>query len=228
MKLTENTLTLLQNYSAIQPNILFGQTPGKLKTISEAKNIFAVADIPESFDVEVGVYDLNEFLSALTLVSDANLEFTENVIKISSADLKTKLNYACANSSILTFPQKDLTDPVYDIEALVFTTELLSAIKKASSVLGHDTFSLIKKADSPVVEAKVHDIDNTSSNAWSSVVSEIDGDAEFEFHFMINNLKLIPGNYKVSLSSKLISKWECETVPVTYWIAIEHTSNYKG
>lgn len=228
MKLTENTLSLLQNYATIQPNVLFGQTNGKLKTISEAKNIFAVADIPETFDTEIGIYDLNEFLSALTLVSNPDLEFTENSIKIKSGDSKTKLNYACANTTILTFPQKDLTDPSYEIVDIIFSAELLASIKKAAAVLGHDTFSLIKTAGSSEIEVKVHDIDNSSSNSWTSTLAPIETDAEFEFHFMINNLKLIPGNYKVSLSSKLISKWQNEANPVTYWIAIEHTSNYKG
>ena len=75
MKLTQNTLTLLQNFANIQPNVLLGQDSGKLKTIAEAKNIFATADITETFDDEVGIYDLTEFLSAITLIDDPDFEF---------------------------------------------------------------------------------------------------------------------------------------------------------
>ena len=47
----------------------------------------------------------------------------------------------------------------------------------------------------------------------------------FSFDFLINNLKVLPGNYEVSLSSKLISQWEGEEI--TYWIALEKTSKYE-
>jgi hypothetical protein len=225
MKLTQNTLTLLQNFATIQPNVLLGQESGKLKTIAEAKNIFAVADIKETFDEEVGIYDLTELLSAITLIDDPEFTFGSKRIGITSNDGKTQLKYACANSSILTVPQKDITDPDYEVDFTLTVADIL-AIKKAASVLGHETFSFIKAADSDQVVVKVHDIDNSSSNAWESNVGTIASEAEFEFHFMINNLKIVSGSYNVALSSKLISRWSCAEIPVKYWIAIEHTSSY--
>jgi hypothetical protein len=226
MKLTDNTLTLLQNFATIQPNILLGQETEKLKTVAEAKNIFAVAEIKEQFDEQVGIYDLNELLSAITLIDNPEFTFTENKITIASDDGKTQLKYACANPTILTVPTKDITDPDYEV-SFKLSVEDIVAIKKASSVLGHDTFSFIKQADSDEIIVKVHDLDNESSNAWESTVGKVNTQDEFQFNFIINNLKIVNGSYEVSLSSKLISRWECQEIPVKYWVAIEHTSKYN-
>ena len=227
MKLSENTITLLQNFATIQPNILMGKEPNKLKTVSEARNIFCIADIAEVFADEVGVYDLTELLSAISLIKDPEFTINGNVISIDSADSKAGIKYACANTSILTVPSQDITDPEYEI-SLPLSEVNLVAIKRAASILCHDTFSIIKTPDSESIVVKVHDLGNKSSNSWTSTVGKALGDCSFNFHFKISNLKILPGNYKLSLSSKLISRWVCEQMPVSYWIAIEHTSKYVG
>ena len=53
MQLSDDTISLLTNFGAINSNIVL--RPGQqLKTISEAKNILAVADIVEDFPTEMG------------------------------------------------------------------------------------------------------------------------------------------------------------------------------
>ena len=44
----------------------------------------------------------------------------------------------------------------------------------------------------------------------------------------INNLKLIGGDYKVDVSSRLISQFKNQDVDVTYYIALEKSSTYGG
>ena len=57
MKVSDQTLEVLKNFSEINTNILV--KPGsELSTISTMKNILAKATIPESFDKQFAVYDL--------------------------------------------------------------------------------------------------------------------------------------------------------------------------
>ena len=58
MKLNENTVSVLKNFSNINQNILVkeGDT---LHTMSTMKNIIGRAKIDETFDREFGIYDLN-------------------------------------------------------------------------------------------------------------------------------------------------------------------------
>ena len=66
MKLSDKTLTLLKNFSTINQSILF-KKGNSLRTISVMKNILAEATIEEDIPKDFGVYDLNQFLNALSL-----------------------------------------------------------------------------------------------------------------------------------------------------------------
>ena len=50
---------------------------------------------------------------------------------------------------------------------------------------------------------------------------------EFNFVISIPNLKLLPGDYFVSISSKLISNWTNSNYPVEYFIALEKNSVFN-
>ena len=67
MQLSETTLDILRNFSAINQNMLIKQG-NTLKTISEARAVVATANIAESFPRDNGIYDLNEFIGVMGLV----------------------------------------------------------------------------------------------------------------------------------------------------------------
>ena len=62
MKLSENTLAILKNFSGINNSILV-KSGNKLRTISVAKNILAEAEIIEEFPKNFAIYDLSKFLN---------------------------------------------------------------------------------------------------------------------------------------------------------------------
>ena len=61
MKLTENTVNVLKNFSTINPNLLVKEG-STITTMSAMKNILAKADVDEQFNQQFAIYDLNEFL----------------------------------------------------------------------------------------------------------------------------------------------------------------------
>ena len=100
---SKETLEVLSNFASINPNILI--SPGQqLKTIAEAKNIMASAEITEDFPQEFGIYDLNEFLSVLGLVDDPNLDFSEDSVKVLGSGANVKYFYS--QKEMLTTPEK--------------------------------------------------------------------------------------------------------------------------
>ena len=93
MNISDDTLKVLQNFASVNPNLVL--KPGqKVKTISEAKNIMATAEITEDFPVEFGVYDLNEFLSVHGLIENAALTFDDKSLTMSNGDQKIKYFFA--------------------------------------------------------------------------------------------------------------------------------------
>jgi hypothetical protein len=224
VSISNDTLSVLRNFSSINPNVVL--KPGQeVKTISEAKNILAVADITEDFPTEMGIYDLNEFLSVVNLVNDPQLSFGDNHVDVVGGNSKVK--YFFSDSSILTTPQKDITMP--DCEVTVsFTDDILSQIRKAASALGHSEMSISATEDG--VNIKVFDSKDSSANIYNIQLANDAGykEGQFEFVININNLKLLDGDYEVNISSKLISEWKNTTKPVRYYIALEKNSNYNS
>jgi predicted DNA binding CopG/RHH family protein len=193
-----------------------------VKTISEAKNIMAIADITEDFPVEFGVYDLNEFLSVHGLIENAAVSFEDKALTMSNGNQKIK--YFFAETDILTQPTKDITMPNAEV-GISISEKDLDQIKKAAAVLGHTELSL--SGDNGVVTASVLDIKDATANTFDTVVDN-DNACKEQFNFVVNipNLKLLPGDYFVSISSKLISNWQNTNYPVQYFIALERTSSY--
>jgi hypothetical protein len=224
VSISNDTLSVLRNFSSINPNVVL--KPGQeVKTISEAKNILAVADIGEDFPTEMGIYDLNEFLSVVNLVDKPQLNFGDNHVDIVGGNSKVK--YFFSDSSILTTPQKDITMPDCEVE-VSFTDDTLSQIRKAASALGHSEMSITATDDG--VNIKVFDSKDSSANIYNVQLANDAGYKEGQFEFVINisNLKLLDGDYEVKISSKLISEWKNTTKPVRYYIALEKNSKYNS
>ena len=76
MKLTSNTISILKNFSTINQNLMV-KTGNILSTMSAMKNIVAQAEVTETFPQEFAIYDLNEFLSALSLFEEPELNFQD-------------------------------------------------------------------------------------------------------------------------------------------------------
>jgi hypothetical protein len=225
MKISKETLDVLKNFSAINPNLVLKEG-NVLSTIAEAKNIMATTTVAETFPKEVGIYDLNEFLSALSLIEDSDLEFGESAVLISSP--MSSITYRYADKSILTSPEKAVNMPEPEV-TINLSADDIAHIRRAGSALGHPVVAIISETDDDNIYLEVKDPNNSSANTFRLNVG-YSGNAVFDFRFLIANLKLIPGNYQVSVSSKLISHWACNinNNPIEYWIALEKSSTYTS
>jgi len=230
MNLSNDTLNVLKNFASINPNIVF-QPGQQLKTISESKTIMARADIVEDMPKEFGIYDLNEFLSVFNLIENPVLNFEDKSVLVSTEEGGTQLSnqqkvrYYFSETDILTSPTKDIQMPSADV-GVNLSEDILNQIRKAAAVLGHTELSL--KGENGLVTASVVDTKDSTSNSYTI---ELDKDNscknDFEFIVSIPNLKLLPGDYFVSISSKLISNWTNSNYPIEYFIALEKNSTFN-
>ena len=109
-------------------------------------------------------------------------------------------------------PEKEITLPSEDVE-FVLTSQQLEKLKKTSSIYQLPDVSVIGEAG---VIKLVRDKKNDTSNDFSIVVGETE--SEFVFNFKEENLKIVPGNYDVVVSSKLLSRFTNQNIDVTYYI----------
>ena len=222
MELSENTLQVLKNFSTINQNILIRQG-NTIKTISEARNVLATAVVDVEFPQDVGIYDLNEFIGVLGLVDTPRLKFEDEYVVIGDSTGRSKVKYFFSPEETLTTPQKDLKMPDGDVK-FTLDNDTLNRLKKAASALGHGEVSITGK--NGVLSLSVVESQNSTSNAFSIDIDGDFGDAAFNFIMSIANLKILPGDYNVNISSKLISQFSHKDLNVQYWIALEKTSTY--
>ena len=223
MELSENTLNVLRNFSGINQNMLI-KTGTNIKTISEARNVVATADVTEEFPKDFGIYDLNEFIGVMGLVDTPSLKFDEDYVTVSDSSGRSKVKYFYAAEETLTAPTKDVTMPEADVK-FTLDNSTLNKLKKAASTLGHSEVSI--KAKDGVLSLSVVENQNATSNAFSiDIDGEFKQDAVFNFIISISNLKILPGDYEVEISSKLITQFKNKEIPLKYWIALEKSSTY--
>ena len=216
MKLSNETVDVLKNFSTINQNILVKEGT-KLRTMSTMKNILGEAVISEAFPKEFGVYDLNEFLGVLTLTKDPEIEFDhDSYLTIRGGH--SKVQYFFSDPSILVTPPDTFNAPETDVKFEV-TKEAMAKVTKASAVM--QLPDLVFTGTSQGITMAVTDLKNTTSNQFEESW-EHTGDKAFQFNYKIENLKMIPGNYNVSVSTQaLVSHWENSSKQIDYWIALE-------
>ena len=220
MKLSESTVKLLKNFSSINQSILFKEG-SKLRTISVMKNILVEANVAEEFPRDFGIYDLNQFLNGLDLHANAELNFdNQEYVLIKEGRMRSKYFFADP-SVIVAPPEKEITLPSEDVE-FVLTSQQLEKLKKASSIYQLPDVSVI--GESGVIKLVARDKKNDTSNDFSIIVGETE--SEFVFNFKEENLKIVPGNYDVVVSSKLLSRFTNQNIDVTYYIALEPDSSF--
>ena len=226
MKLSSETLSVLKNFGNINPGIFLkkGKT---LKTVSSHKNILAQATIPDEIPADFGIYDLNEFLSVVSLhKDDLNLEFDSKNVVISGLKGRSKIKYrSCDSTMIVTAPEKPLALPSADIE-FELSAEDFRWILDAANVLGSPQISV--ESDGSKVTLNTLDVTNDSAHTESLDLSTAGNGDKYKMVFKTENIsKILSGAYEVKISSKGISHFKNKKGEIEYWITTEVGSTFQ-
>ena len=225
MKLSKHTLNMLKNFSDINMSIEI-KKGNVLRTVSVQKNILAQAELEDEFPKDFAIYELNRFLGAVSLFDDPELEFNAKSVNIGTTKHSADYVY-CDPSMIVTPPENNITFPDPEVK-FTLTQDSLSQVMRASNVLGTPEIA-IEGGPHPndSIRIKALDVNNDSTDTFQVVLDEKSGHT-FRFVFKTENMKMIPGNYDVEISSKGISHFSLQGAKLQYWIATESTSNFGG
>jgi len=230
MKLSNETVTVLKNFSTINQNLVI-KTGKNISTMSAMKNIVAKATVTEDFSQAFAIYDLNEFLASLSLFENPDLDFKEDFVVMTETGSKGKsLKYWYSDPSVVTTPTKEITMPSSEV-TFTFSSDLLSDVTKAAAVIGAPDM-VLEGMDVGTATLKVTDKKNDTANNYAVGVDtnheDSDKNVPYKFWFKVENLRLLPGSYDVKVSSKKISYFKNTNVDVEYFIALEPESTYDA
>jgi len=225
MKLSNETISVLKNFGAINQGILFkkGKT---LKTVSSHKNILAEVDIKEDIPAEFGIYDLNNFLSVISLhKDDPSFEFDDKQVTIVGNKGRSKIKYRFTPANmIVTPPEKALTMPDAEIK-FDLTAEDFDWVLRAAGVLASPQIAI--ESDGKKVSIVTLDLQNDSAHTDALEIADGNGN-KYKMVFKTENItKVLAGTYEVSISSKGISHFKNKNLPLQYWITTEQGSKFE-
>ena len=222
MKISNKTLDILKNFSEINQSVLI-KTGKKLKTVSTLKNILAHAEVAEDFPQDFAIYQLNEFIGVLSTMSNPELTFNDKYVMLSQEN-GACTKYFYAEPSVVVAPEKDITMPSEDINFTLLEKQYDDLLKMSSILQLNDI--LVKGCPkSNGIYLAVTNKKNDTSNDYSVKVGE--GVTEpYKMYFKTENLKMVTGDYAVSISSQGISYFKNKKDNLEYWIALEPDSKY--
>ena len=185
------------------------------------KNILAEATIDENLPKDFGIYDLNQFLNGLGLHNSPELDFhDDSYVVIKEGRMRSKYFFADPNV-IVTPPDKEINLPSEEV-SFELSTSQLDKLLKAAAIYQLPDLSVV--GGECVVKVLVRDKKNDTSNDFSIIVGETE--STFSFNFKVENIKILPGTYRVDVSEKLLSRFTCENYALKYYIALEPDSTF--
>ena len=213
--LSKPTLEILKNFCSINKSLVIN--PGnKLSTLSINKNILVYADVEESFDSQLSIYDLGVFLGGLSLFEQPSIDTSrDNYVTVSDTKGRSKTKFFYADPDIITQPpEKEISLPSEDVKFRLESTAL-QQLQRAASVYQLPDLCLF--GDGEKMNLCLTDKKNDTSNTYSIEVGK--SDDEFCYCFKVENLKLLLGDYNVTLSKSNVALFQGEGIK--YFIALE-------
>ena len=217
MKIDAYTIGILKNFAKINPSILV-QEGNTLKTISSSKTIMARAQVTTQFDKRFAIYNLDQFISTLSIFNDPELTFFDKEVKISDNKMNTNFKYADENT-VTKVPEKEINLPSIEV-SFNLTNENLKDVERAIGILGLP--EIVVTGDGTNIFLQGVDSKNISGHVVYINIGQ--NDKVFKAIFKSENIKVIPGDYEVSISSRGISHFK--GAEAEYWIAVEQNSTF--
>jgi hypothetical protein len=216
MKLSNETLNILKNFSTINQNLEV-KAGNKLTTVSATKTVLAKATLKEDFPQDFCVYDLNQFLLVYSMFKDnVELGFDDHNVIFKSGRKQSKYRKA-SRDTIVTPPEKEIKLTHVDYSFKLSESDY-SDILKAANVLSSPNIAL--KSDGKDVILYAYDANDDAQHSTNIDVGTAEGQ-KFNIVFKTENLKMLAGSYDVQISFKGLAHFKNTKDDIQYWIAIE-------
>lgn len=220
MKLSKETLDILQNFSTINPSIMVFQG-NRQRTFTTLKVIYGEAVIQEEFPKDFAIYDLSMFLGLLSLFKDPELEFETTKVLISEGDHKATYRYC--NPSLIVHPDKEKNlqfgEPLYSFE---LSAENYKMILKAVSLYQQEFISI--DCDGVDIVVRTMNPKDQSADFFSHKIGE--SDQKFRIVLKVENLKFLSHSYDVTIYKSRLVVFRSKNMNLFYGVPAE--ANYSG
>jgi hypothetical protein len=211
MRLSPLTLKLLKSFIPINPAIRI--KPGPVLAC-KSSGILATAKTDQEFPTDFALPDIQKLLGILSLLENPEIEFKETCLVVSDGTQNVRLVYAAPG--LIVSPLEDEISFTSDIVEFEIDENTLSRVRQAQAVLRTKNFTI--KANGKGVFFGAGSFSNPFGDTYATCVGKTK--ANFTLAIPAENLKILPGRYKVGIGSKkgtILTKWDGDIA--TYYVA---------
>lgn len=216
MKFSERTISILQNFAAINQSMEFKKGKNQY-AISHLRTILAFAEIEEEIDRDFCLYDLKQFLGVLSTMTNPSVIAEDSYLMIVDEN-KTKVKLGYADPDSIRRLEKEMQDFNWG-EEFILTQATIERIYKFSGLLKSQFISIISDGESITVNASLV----ASLNADGNISSINIGESASKFNIFIDKTnfvnKIIPMDYKASIFNNKLLKLENKEEKLKYLLA---------
>lgn len=215
MKFSENLISILKNFSAINGGIVLKEG-SIIRTINAEKTILAEAKIEEQLPQDFAIYDLSLFLNNVLILKNPDISFTEKHATLKDDDFE--LCYKAASpGTIITPPQKNLSLNSVDV-SFHLTHSSIQKMLKIAAMNSLESFSVVGENGS--IYVKIYNKKDDSKNEGLSKLADYAG-KDFKAIFKTEYLKLNPDDYDVEIQLDAFAKFTNKAGNLTYFISFD-------
>lgn len=225
MKLSTDTLKVLDNFSKINPSIVL--MPGQqITTVNIHGSVLATAKIPEYLEYELPITDLKSFLQTLSLFDDSVIDVqSDRFLTIKEDSGSASCQYYFGNKALIKQAPVDHLTLANKVIEFDLDQKTLAAVLKAASVFRLEHITIFNE-DGHIVFG-VTNPEKPDQNTYNVQVGEWTG-PEFKLYLRLDNLSLLPGDYHVSIEvgEYKMCEFSRSDDAATYWVSMDDNSEY--
>lgn len=224
MQLRKETVCVLRNMSAINPNLVI--KPGtKIETVSTSKDVIASFVSDDEFDTKMSFFNLGEFLGVLGAFEKPELDLEDKFVTISQG--KQKVKYVYADESLLIVPPENQSKIEAALEnppvSFSLSDTTLARLQKMAGILGVEDLAVV--GNGKKITLVIYNKKDPTCNEFE-IDTEVETGDTFHINFKIEKLKLFPGAYDIDIS-KRIARFKHGSMKLHYYIAVESDSEFN-
>ena len=224
MRLTDQDLQVLTNFSEIQKNFIFRK--GNIATtVTGLKNIFAYYKMETEVPKEFAIYDLREFLNLYDLFDKPKLTISDD--KVIFKDNRFTSEYSTTGMDWI-FAPKDINNKLFNWNEFDYRFHLTANdIKDYYSCRRHANKlpDLTIENNEGYFSLKLHNTKSKTDPKLSFILNSSDRNKtnqQFNFDMKCENFnKILIADYDAEICGLGLIKLSNVNIPLTYWIALE-------
>lgn len=216
MKLSKSTIGILKNFANINGGIQFVEG-NEIRVAAIDKSVMGIAHVDEQFPIDFALYDLNQFLSVLSMFTEPELDFHEDHMLIKQGRNRVKYFYTDSDNIVAAPYTLELQSGE---DTMFISADQLDALTKASAVMKLEDFAIVKDGDS--IQLIVEDGDQDSNNEFTiDVEFEVDVE-DFELQLKMKTLNFVKLDYEISfVEDNQFLIFENAESKLKYYVAVQ-------